>query len=197
MPPGIVGLPDDVVLHAVGIQLVEEPFSLRRVATLIDVDHDARAHAVARAGFHAGDSGLDEIGEVVPIGRQFGVGPEHSVADFVTDLDHVREHAGFTEGDGGLLRVVEQGLNHLVVRHTFPRPGDELLAGVGPGVRVVIVEQKAVAQLAGRFGQGDGVLQAVGELRRGVEQAQTDPVVTGFVVVFEDGTAVFILLEKG
>src|SRR5208282_1849039 len=61
MPPGIVGLADDVILDMVGIEFVEEILGLDLVAALIDVDHDLRRQCISFSRLHPGDSRFHQI----------------------------------------------------------------------------------------------------------------------------------------
>ena len=90
---------------------------------------------------------------------------------------------GVAKGRDRVARVLEDRLHQLLVRLALPGLRDELLAGVGPGVGVVVVQQELEAQLLRVLGQGDGVFEVVRQPGRRVEQAQANPVVA---VVLED-----------
>ena len=134
VPPRIIRLSDHVIVHVIAVELVEELTGGRLVSAFVDVDHDARARLIGPPCFDPGDPRLDEVRELVPMIGQFGIGPEHSVGDFVADLNHVREGAGFPKRLNGIAGVVVQSRHHFGMCHLFPRLGDELLAGIGPGV---------------------------------------------------------------
>ena len=169
VPPGVVRLPDDVVVDAVLQALVEEPLGALLVAAVVDVDHDLRARGASprparRRGCRpsAGrrscpnSAGSLPSGHIMPamislpICTMSGITPASRKAAIVSR------------------RVLEHGLHQFVVRLAFPGLGKELLLRIGPGVGVVIVQQELVAELFGVFGQGDGVFQIVGQLRVGV-----------------------------
>src|ERR1035438_8044660 len=130
----------------IGIELVEEILGPNLVAASIDVNHDLRTRRISSSRVHARNARFDQIREVVPIVREPAIRPEHAVDDFIADLHHVRRHARLVERGYGLRCVFEHCFDQLGMRHAFPGFWEELLARIGPGVRIVVVEQKMVTQ---------------------------------------------------
>ena len=62
------------------------------VAAGIDVNHDLRPLAILLTGIDAVDARLNVVGKLIPVLRQFSIGPHHAVADFVADLNDVRQN---------------------------------------------------------------------------------------------------------
>ena len=116
----------------------------------------------SRTRVDAFNASFHKIGEIIPVLRQPSVGPHHSVDDFISDLHHVRKNARIAERLRRLLRVFEDRFHQFRVRHAYPSLGRKLFAGIGPGIRVVVVQQKVIAKFLGGLGQRDGVLEIVG-----------------------------------
>lgn len=95
------------------------------------------------------------------------------------------------EGAKDVYGVIEDVLLEFIDGVAGPRGGFVLVAGVGPGVAVVEVDEEAEAEPMGAFGEGDGFIAAAMAVARVVgrihEDAQANRV---HPVVFEDLQAV-------
>ena len=80
---------------------------------MIDVDHDLRPLAVATAGIHAVDSGIDQIGKVVPLFGKLARRRHEAVAHLVADLDHIRQNVVLGKGGNGVTRIVEERFHEI------------------------------------------------------------------------------------
>ena len=145
-----------------GDKIVKEPDGSIIVAAAFDMDHDARLGLRAAAGIHAANARLEQIGKVVPVVREFAVGPKHSVSDLVAYLHHIRHHAFAGKGRDRVARVSEDLLHKLLVLEFLPCLGRGLRSRIGPTVGVVQIKKKMKAQRLGSFGQCQRVVQVVG-----------------------------------
>src|SRR6266567_5123005 len=204
VPPGIVRLPNHVIIHMIGMEFVEKILGPNLVAAAVDVDHDPRMRCISGSRFNTCNARLDQIGEVVPIAGQTAIRPEHAIDDFITDLDHVRKHSRLAECRYRLLGVFENRLDQLDMRHALPGFWKELLAWIGPSIGIVIVEQEMETKFLGGFGERNCVFQIIGKFHGCVKEPQANPVVAmileyfqsrlGCAVVFENLAAVLCLL---
>src|SRR6266700_1937452 len=107
VPPGIIGLADDVVRNVVGIQSVKKELRPLDVSAAINMNHDFGPRTVSPSSIDSIDPRIYQLSQVVPVGRKLSVRPHHSDGDFIAHLDHVREYAGITEGGDRVSRVLE------------------------------------------------------------------------------------------
>ena len=163
------------------------------------------------ARFDAANSGLKQIGEIVPVVGQLAVGPEHAAGNFVAHLHHVGCEALFGKCGDGVAGVRKDLLDELLVIEFGPCRRHGLLGGIGPTVGVVQIEENVEAHGLGAAGERQRVREIVGQLVRCgrgiVEEAQADPVVVvlaqnsedifGLAVFLEDHTVLLALGEEG
>ncbi len=197
VPPRIIRLPDDIVVDAVRMPLVEESLCLDFVAPPVDMNHNQGTLGVASSHIDAVNAGHHQLGKIIPIVRQLAVRPEHPVDDFVAGLNHIRHDAGLPKGDDRIPRVFEHRLYQFGVRLALPCLRDILFARISPGVRVVIVQQEFEAKLIRFFGKSDGVIEVVRQTRWCVEQPQADPVVAVIPEDLKAALSLAIVLEYG
>jgi hypothetical protein len=140
--------------------VVVEPLGAAVVAAPVDVNHHVEVvvAGVARAG--AGDAGVHERGELGPVLPVVLVDlaerPENAGGHLVADLDHVNGCALPGEVAHDVARVGAHGRGEGGQVLSLPRGRGRLLAGVGPEVGVVQVQQDLHARLVRALGQREG-----------------------------------------
>jgi len=110
VPPRVERLADHVEIHVAGSQVIEEVFCGAFVAAFVDMNHDPGNRVRSAPGIDIPDAGLEEVGKVIPILRQFAVGPKHSRCDLVSDLHNVGHGFGVMKRDDRVPRVFESVL---------------------------------------------------------------------------------------
>jgi len=75
MPPGVIGLADDVELNVITGEFVEEVFCPRGVASAINVNHDRRVRLGSASRGYSVYPRFHQLGEVIPVLRQLAVRP--------------------------------------------------------------------------------------------------------------------------
>jgi hypothetical protein len=122
------------------------------------------------------DAGDEEGGEAVPVaGAAVGLGgddagrlaagggedvEQKAGRDFVADLDHVRRGAGGLELGDGVAGVIVDGFDQRGEGQVAPGGGLGLLAGIGPVVAVVEINEQAEAGGFDALGHRHGAGQA-------------------------------------
>ena len=132
------------------------------------MDDDLGLRTFLAAGL---DSILEQRGEAQPVGifvgvaplerRRAALAPAHTVAYLVARLYEVGFGTGSLQGLQALLGVVVDFVVELQVGERHPGIGSVLLHGVGPGVRVVEVEQELQSGILDALAQGGNVGQVL------------------------------------
>jgi len=169
VPGGVEAEAEDVVVGGVDFEFAEEIFGHAFEATAVDVDDDADG-VLGGLGFADGfAAGVDKLGKMIPV-EVFSAGwdiedlalwPEHAGGDFVSDLDPVGRGAVGGEGFEDVGGVVVNFLAEVVEIEVLPLLGGELLAGVGPGVGIVDVEEEEGAGALDAAGQAADVIEVL------------------------------------
>ena len=110
--------------------------------------------------------------------RQFADGPEHAALDLVANLHHLGLLARSLEVGEDFFRVVVDVLFEPLGAMAFPRGRRDLMAGVGPPVAVVEVDEHFQAERvrALRHLQRELRVHVAAALRRMVPDAEAHPV---------------------
>ena len=104
---------------------------------------------------HCPDTAVQEFAQLRPAGTA-AVGQEKTGVDFVADLHHVGEQVFFREAVQHLVGIGVDGIPHYVRGQPCPGGGRRLLAGIGPVVGIMEVQQSLHA---GVFGAAHGALR--------------------------------------
>ena len=97
---------------------------------------------------HCPDTALQELAQLRPVVTA-AVGQEKTGVDFVADLHHFGEQAFFREAVQHAVGIGIDGIPHPVYGQPLPGGGRYLLAGVGPVIGVMEIQQNLHAGVSG------------------------------------------------
>ncbi len=151
----VAGHADDIELGFAGEEIVHPVSDIGIVAAEMAVQRDGDFW-IELADSQA--AGVDELGEIVKIGAA-AIRKKQTVGGLVSDGDHVGWRAIFLQAleDGG--GPVVNRLYEFVEGIIGPGGGFGLLAGAGPGVAIVVAQEKFQAGLLNAGGEFFGVLE--------------------------------------
>src|SRR5258708_36146280 len=121
---------------------------------------------------------------------------EHTVENFITNLEHGWTPSRPAECRYRFLGVFENRLDQLDMRHALPGFWKELLARIGPSVGIVIVEQEMETKFLGGFGERNCVFQIIGKFHGCVKEPQANPVVAMILEYFQSGLGCAVVPEN-
>ncbi len=226
MKLGIVAVTNHIEIEIASHELVEVELGCAPIGSLVVVNHDERFLPDARTIFGPVDARLQQPRESIKAGvvgtagpwitsiRTAGAGavPQHAVGNLVANLHHLRQHVLGFESFNRSLRIVIDFLLKLRVVQTGPSGRFELLAGIGPRIGVVKIEEQLGAGGLRPFRQVDGVGQivhdkVVAQVAGIDEQSQAKPIyavvgedvdgVSQYTVVTICGTVIFMDSQRG
>ena len=210
----IIAQADDVVVDTVLPHTVEEVGQHTCIGYPLTVQHDFGIGALLAAGL---PSLLQQREEAVPVGgAAVGVAavgivvldrslrpPKHAVGYLVARLNHVGRGTCRLELLQAVLGIFINLRSQLCVIQTLPGIGRPLLAGIGPGVAVMEVEQQRHAGILDALAQGFDIgkvltYSLIAVLRRVNKQPDThgvQPFLTEKRKDILNGLSAFILIH--
>ena len=128
------------------INLIKPPAEGIVLGPFGQMQHDFHLLAVMQVLLQASDSRVQQPGQPVelaaPLPPTFPFRPQDAAVDLIADLHHIRQDARLLKAGDGIPGIVMNRRFQLRIIHLFPGLRFELLAGIGPKIAVMEVEQQ-------------------------------------------------------